>query len=141
MRALPAQPPRRRSSVSAPFWEAARDNRLRLQRCDQCAYVRWPPSPLCPECLADGGTWTEVSRRGAIWSYCVYDHCYDEAFRDAVPYVVALVELEDGPRLITNILAPPESVEVGLTVEAVFVATDGDAALVRFRPCPGDTPR
>lgn len=134
MSGLPAQPPRRRSRSSAPFWEAARDERLRLQRCDACAYVRWPPSPTCPECLADGGTWTDLAPRGTVWSYCVYEHCYDEAFREAIPYVVALVQLEDGPRLVSNVLAPPEELEIGMPVEAVFVPTGADAALLRFRP-------
>lgn len=131
---LPALPPRRRSAVSAPFWEAAREQRLRLQRCDTCGYVRWPPAATCPECLAQGGTWTDLAPHGTVWSYCVYDHCYDEAFRDAIPYVVALVELDDGPRIISNVLAPPDAVEVGMAVEAAFVPAGEDAALLRFRP-------
>ena len=97
---------------------------------------RMPPTfdASCPDCLAQGGTWTDLAPHGTVWSYCVYDHCYDEAFRDAIPYVVALVELDDGPRIISNVLAPPDAVEVGMAVEAAFVPAGEDAALLRFRP-------
>src|SRR6185312_4556760 len=78
MTSLPHVPPRSRTPLSEPFWRAAREGRLVFQRCGECGYVRWPPGPLCPECLAPQATWEEVEARGSVWSYCVYDHCYDE---------------------------------------------------------------
>jgi hypothetical protein len=127
-------PPRTRTPLSERFWRAAREGRLEFQKCDECEFIRWPPSPVCPECLATAASWVEVAPRGSIWSYCVYEHCYDETFRDALPYVVALVELDAGPRLITNVVAPPQDIRVGMAVDAVFEVVADDAAVVRFRP-------
>jgi len=132
---LPARPPRRRSSVSAPFWEAARERRLRLQRCDACGYVRWPPAADCPECLAEGGTWTDLAPHGTVWSYCVYEHCYDEAFRDAPPYVVALVELDEGPVMMTNLVGADVGVDpIGTRVAVRFTEFAGGLVLPLFAP-------
>jgi uncharacterized OB-fold protein len=136
MSALPLVPPRTRTALSERFWRAARERRLEFQRCDSCGFTRWPPSAVCPECLAAESTWVAVEPRGTVWSYCVYEHCYDDAFREAMPYVVALVELDSGPRLITNVLAQPKEVRVGMIVEAVFDVVADDAAVVRFRPTP-----
>lgn len=138
MRRLPLVPPRARTPLSEHFWRAAQEGRLEFQRCDECQFVRWPPGPVCPECLATAATWVEVAPRGRIWSYCVYEHCYDEAFRAALPYVVALVELADGPRLITNVVAPLQDIHVGMSVDAFFERVADDAAVVRFRPTPDE---
>jgi uncharacterized OB-fold protein len=91
---------------------------------------------VCPECLSDGAVWAETGTCGVVWSYCVYEHCYDETFREAIPYVVALVELASGPRLTTNIVdVEPAEMFVGMAVEAVFCQTDDPSVgLVRFRP-------
>lgn len=122
----------------APFWRAAREGRLEFQRCGACGYLRWPPAPLCPECLTPGGEWTEVEGRGEIWSFGIYDHVYHPAFRADAPYNVALVQLDAGPRLITNIVGVPnEELRIGMRVRAVFEAVSPEATLVRFRPDAG----
>lgn len=132
----PAHPlPDLDSSLAGPFWRAAREGRLVFQRCASCGYLRWPPAPLCPECLEPGGDWTEVDGRGSIWSFCVYEHVYHQAFRDEAPYNVALVELDAGPRLITNIVGiSNEQIRVGLRVVPLFDAVSAEVTLVRFRP-------
>jgi uncharacterized protein len=119
----------------APFWRAAREGRLEFQRCAACGYLRWPPAPLCPECLAPGGEWTEVDGRGEVWSFGIYDHVYEQAFRADAPYNVALVQLDAGPRIITNIVGVPnDEIRIGMRVRAVFEPVSPDATLVRFRP-------
>jgi len=126
------------SSLVGHFWRAAREGRLEFQHCAACGYLRWPPAVLCPECLAPGGAWIEVDGLGAIWSFAIYEQVYHEAFRGEVPYNVALVELEAGPRLITNIVGlPNEQLQIGLRVRPIFEALGPDLTLVRFRPSPG----
>lgn len=125
------------SPLVGHFWRAVRVGRLEFQRCSVCGYLRWPPAPLCPECLAPGGDWTEVDGRGTIWSFAIYEHVYHEAFRAEVPYNVALIELDAGPRLITNVVGlPNEALEIGLRVRAVFDPLDAEVTLLRFRPDP-----
>jgi uncharacterized OB-fold protein len=121
--------------VSAPFWHEAAAGRLSFQRCVHCGYLRWPPAALCPECWSREAEWTPVSPEGAVWSYGVYERAFLPAFEDAVPYVVALVELDAGPRLIANVvdIAPPD-VAVGMRVTAAFALFADGAALVNFRP-------
>jgi hypothetical protein len=121
--------------VSAPFWREAAAGRLSFQRCTSCGYLRWPAAVLCPECWSPDAEWTPVAPEGSVWSYGVYERAFDPAFEDAIPYVVALVELDDGPRLISNVVEiEPQQVDVGLRVTAVFESFAPDAALVKFRP-------
>ena len=121
----------------APFWAAAADERLALQQCEQCGYVRWPPEPLCPECLAEGGRWTDMPRTGTVWSVAVYEHAYHPAFREELPYTCALVELDAGGHVEQ---APdqqrPGVDEVGLRVTAVFPEVADGIRLVSFVPEP-----
>jgi len=119
----------------ARFWEEAARNRLSFQRCRDCGYLRWPPAALCPRCWSRRAEWTEVDHGGAVWSFGVYERAFDPTFEAAVPYVVALVELDAGPRMIANVVGvDPDAVEVGMRVTAVFEPASDDAALVNFRP-------
>jgi hypothetical protein len=119
----------------APHWRAAADGRLAMQKCDACGYVRWPPEPLCPQCLTAGGRWTDLPTTGAVWSVAIYEHAYHPAFRDEVPYACALVELDAGPRLIGRVVgAPPDEIEIGERVSAVFPEVAPGIRLVYFEP-------
>lgn len=121
--------------VYGPFWAAAGAGRLELQRCASCGYVRWPPAPLCPECLADGGAWEALSGRGTVWSVAVYEHAYQAAFRAEVPYACSLVELDEGPRLVTRLVGiDPAEAGPGLRVQAVFERFEEGVTLVWFAP-------
>jgi uncharacterized protein len=121
--------------VASHFFRAAARGSLEFQLCSKCGYLRWPPTLQCPECLTFGGDWTPVPHDGAVWSFAVYDRAFNEAFRQDVPYVVALVELSAGPRLISNVVEiPPEDVSIGMRVTAVFVPFAADGALVKFKP-------
>jgi uncharacterized OB-fold protein len=77
---------------------------LAFQRCHSCGYVRYPPASCCPECLSGEYSWERDSGLGALWSFCVYHRAYDPAFKDALPYNVALIELDSGPRIVSNVL-------------------------------------
>jgi uncharacterized OB-fold protein len=118
-----------------PYWHGTKDEQLVLQVCDACGYVRWPPSPLCPECLADGGTWRPLPLEGTVYSVAVYEHCYHEAFRDDLPYNIAMVELDAGPRVMTNIVGiDNEDITIGMRVVAAFTPVTDEVTLLKFRP-------
>jgi uncharacterized OB-fold protein len=92
--------------LSQPYWDALRQSRLTFQRCRHCNHAWLPPRAECPNCLEAAWDWTTASGKGRVISWVVYHYAYHEAFRDRLPYNVTLVELDEGPRLITNIINP-----------------------------------
>jgi uncharacterized protein len=130
----------RPSPESAPYWQAAREHRLEIQHCDGCGQFWFPPSQSCPHCLASDFTWTPVSGRGKIFSFVTYHRVYHPAFAKEVPYVVALVELDEGPRLLTNIVGvPPEQVVCDMPVKVTFDDYDEGVAVPKFTPLKAET--
>lgn len=132
LRTLPAPMPAVNTETE-PFWSAAADGRLLLKRCLSCAAVVWYPRGMCPHCGSPRTEWFEGSGRGTVYSFTV-NHKGEGAYRGQV-YVLAYVELEEGPRMLTNVVEiDPGEVEIGMAVRAVFAPTDGGTALVRFAP-------
>jgi uncharacterized protein len=110
---------------------------LRFQQCDACRYVRFPVAPICPECLSTSFTWAADTGEGTVWSYCIYHRAFDAAFRGAVPYNVALVELDSGPRMISNVLGISRAdLRVGLRVVGSATEVAPDRTLLYFHPLP-----
>jgi uncharacterized OB-fold protein len=125
----------RPSEDSAPFWEAASKGELRLQRCGDCGHVRFPPSILCARCLSERCEWVQLSGRGVVYSWIVVHQSQHPAFNADVPYNVAIVQLDEGPRLHTNLVeCPNDRIHIGMPVEVVFEKVSDDTALVKFRP-------
>lgn len=121
--------------VSAPFWSAAGEHRLVVQRCLACQDLQYPPEFTCQRCHADDLSFSEVSGRGRVYSFATVDRAFHAGFADRLPYVVAMVELEEDPRvrLFTNIVdTDPGEVAVGMPVEVAFEAV-ADRTLVQFR--------
>ena len=117
-----------------PFWDATEEGRLALPHCLQCQTVIWYPRAFCPACHTFGVEWFDASGRGTIYSFAVTQKG-DGPWRDVSPYVLAYVELEEGPRLLTNIVdCDPASLSIGQAVEVVFHASDQGPAIPRFRP-------
>lgn len=119
--------------LTAPYWAALRAGRLDFQRCRACGNAWLPPREECPRCLAAGWAWETASGRGRVISWVVYHLPPNEAFAPRVPYNVAVVELDEGPRLITNLLdsdgrQPRIEAPVELRVEE-----EGGLAMARFR--------
>lgn len=118
-----------------PFWEGARRGELRLPRCRGCGEVWWPAGPVCPRCLSDQIEWFRASGRGRVAAWVVFHRAYFAGFAADVPYNVAWVELEEGPRVTSNIIeAAPEDLRVGLPVEVVFERVTDEVTLPKFRP-------
>jgi uncharacterized OB-fold protein len=117
-----------------PFWEAAAAGRFVLARCTSCGGFIWYPRSWCPACSSDGVEWVEASGRGTVYSCTTVRRGAPPPYAEAVPYVLAYVELAEGPRVLTNIITDdPDAVTVGQAVELVLVP-DGEAVLPRFRP-------
>lgn len=128
------------SPEAAPFWTAAAEGRLVLPRCSDCATVIWYPRSWCPSCGSDAVTWTELSGRGTVYAVTVLRRGMGP-WADAAPFAVAYVELDEGPRLLTNLVTDaPDEVRIGDAVEATFVPLpdlpDGSPAqaILRFAP-------
>ena len=118
-----------------PFWQAAKKRELRLQRCDDCAGLRYPVSPVCPHCLSVRYQWAKLSGKGKVSSWIIYHHAFHPGFADDIPYNVAWVDLEEGPRLTSNIVgARNDELYAGMPVEAVFEDVTEAVTLVKFRP-------
>lgn len=117
-----------------PYWDATTEGRLLLRHCRACDTVIWYPRSLCPECGSLDTEWIESGGRGTIFTFSV-NRRGAGAYRDASPYVLAYVELEEGPRMMTNIVdCDIDAIAIGDPVEVVFHDTGQGAALPRFRP-------
>jgi uncharacterized OB-fold protein len=120
---------------SEPYWEGTRNGELRAQRCRDCQHLRFPPAVLCPKCLSENAEWQRLSGRGTIYTFIIVHRPQHPAFFADAPYNVAIVELEEGLRMHTNILeCPSEELRVGMPVEVVFEKVDDEVTLPKFRP-------
>jgi uncharacterized protein len=121
-------------AVSGPYWQAAAEGRLLVQHCPSCGHRQWYPRALCTACGADP-EWLECSGRGTVHTYTVVRQMGMRAFRDEVPYVVAMVDLEEGPRVMGGITdCEPEAVAIGMPVEVHFVRAADDVGIPYWRP-------
>ena len=126
-----------RDEVNAPYWDALADGRHVFQRCPACGNAWLPPRRECPRCLRDGAVWETASGAARLISWVVYHTAFHPAFKARLPYAVAVVELAEGPRLISNIAGTDdlEALAVGQPLRLV-IEREGDVAIPRFRPEP-----
>lgn len=121
--------------INRPFWEATRRGELRLQRCKDCRRVWYPAGTNCPTCLSTGFEWGQMSGRGTVWSFIVYHHCWHRGFEKEIPYNVAMIQLEEGPIVITNVVdVKNEAIKVGMPVKVVFEPATDEVTLFKFKP-------
>lgn len=121
--------------VTAKFWEAAREHKLLLQRCGDCGAFQFFPQSLCRGCLSQRLNWIEASGRGTIYSYTIVHRAPSAAFERDIPYVVALVELDEGVRMMSNVVGcVPQEVSIGMEVEVLFDHVTDEIAIPKFRP-------
>jgi uncharacterized protein len=117
-----------------PFWQGAREGKLRMQRCAGCGHIRFPISHVCPDCLSYEFAWTDLSGRGEVFAYIVYHQLYNKAFAADLPYNVALVQLEEGPRMYSNIVGcSNDAVKVGDLLEVMFDPVTPEITIPKFR--------
>ena len=119
----------------APFFAAAREGRLVVQRCGGCGTLRFPPRELCSTCLAREATWEHVSGRGEVFSYNVMHQVYHPGFADEVPYAVVAVKLKEGAKMNSNLTGiKPHDIKIGMPVKVVFEDITDDVSLPKFVP-------
>jgi hypothetical protein len=123
------------TAVSAPFWDATRSQRLILQWCRACARPVHYPRELCPRCLGDDLEWREASGRGAVYACSVMHQAGNPMMQEEVPYPVALVELDEGVRMMTNIVGTaPDDVRIGMRVAVTWEPLTDGRNLPLFAP-------
>jgi uncharacterized OB-fold protein len=117
-----------------PFWEGCGKSELRLQRCAACGHLQFPPLSFCAACLNESLAWVNASGRGTVLSYTAVHWSPNPAYAADAPYVLALIALEEGPRMLTNIVgAPAGEVRIGMAVAVTFENCSPDIALPKFR--------
>jgi uncharacterized OB-fold protein len=120
--------------VTEPFWSALREHKLVVQRCDVCKTLRFPPEVGCFECGSMASTWVEMSGRATLWSWTVGYPPLLAFFAERAPWPVVVVQLEEGPRMVTNVVdLPVEQYEFGMPLVADYEDIADDVTLVVFR--------
>jgi uncharacterized OB-fold protein len=121
---------------TVPYWEAAREGRFLLKRCNGCGAAHFYPRPFCPHCWSDDVEWFEASGRATLYTFSIVRRNDLPPFNERVPYVAAVVDLEEGPRMITNVIGCEfDAVEIGMALTVAF-REDGDYSLPVFEPAP-----
>ncbi len=127
-------PPGDLPDLHKPFWAHLRAHSLRLQQCED-GHLRFIPSEQCGKCGSQAWTWEPVSGRGKVYTFTVVHRGPTPAYQAETPYVIAHVELEEGPRMISNLIdCTPAEVRIGMPVEVVFDDVNADWTLYRFKP-------
>jgi uncharacterized OB-fold protein len=140
--ATPKKPLPAVTAEAKPFWEAAAQQKLVMQRCSDCHAWVWTPRPSCSECGSESLEWTPMSGKGEIYSFTVIrqvvGRAASKAFEPDIPYVVAWVDLDEGPRMITNIVGcAVENVNLGMKVTVAFEQASPEIWLPKFKPLEG----
>ena len=121
--------------ASLPFWEGAKRHELVMPRCKMCDRLFFYPREACPECLSPEIDWVKVSGRGRLHSFTVIHQPANPAFQEDVPYIYAMIQLDEGPRMISNLVeCPVEDARVDMPVVAVYDDVTPEVTLVKFRP-------
>ena len=122
-------------ALERPYWDHARAHRLALQKCSRCGTFRFPASPVCAECDCDAYQWTPTSGTGQVVSWVVFHRSYFASFAAEVPYNVALVQLDEGPVMCTNIVdVDNAALRSGMRVSVFFDDVSADFSIPKFRP-------
>lgn len=120
---------------SRPFFDGAREGTLMIRRCSACGTHLAPATDYCPECLGADLAWAPASGKGTLHTFAIMHQLYHPAFADETPYNVAVVELEEGPRINSNVVGiPNEELEVGMRLEVTFEDFGEGVSLPKFRP-------
>ena len=123
------------SSLNEPYWRALKRRELTMQQCGGCARIWYPPAPLCPQCWSRDIKWTRLSGCGRINSWVVFHQAYFDSYQQDVPYNVVEVELDEGPRILANLVGIANSeIRASMPVEIVFDDVTDEITLAKFTP-------
>ena len=123
------------TKVSRPFYKAAREHRLLVQRCKDCHKNIFYPKSLCPYCMSSNLEWFQSSGKGRVYTYSVVEAATPEAFQGAAPYILGVIDLEEGVRMLSWIIdCKPEDVKCDMDVSVTFRDLNEEIALPMFKP-------
>jgi hypothetical protein len=123
---------------TAGYWEAARRHELVFQQCRSCEQKIFFPRLMCHRCLSKDLDWVKSSGRGTVYSYTIIYQVAHESFASDVPYVYAIIELEEGVRMISNVInADPLKLRIGMAVKVVFEKATEEISIPKFEPVTG----
>jgi len=118
-----------------PFWDGTRAGKLLIRRCDACGEAHFYPRPFCPRCWSDDVAWEEASGRATLYTWSVVHQNDLPPFGERVPYVAAVVDLAEGPRMMTNVVeCDHDALEIGMALEVTHQAIADDVTIPVFRP-------
>lgn len=117
------------------FWEGCKRHELLVVKCTQCQRIRFYQRPMCPNCLSSDFEHVKASGTGKVWSFTTSYHAFGPAWREAVPYTVVVVELEEGPRIVSNLInCEPKDAYIGMPLEVTFDDVTPEVTLPKFKP-------
>jgi uncharacterized OB-fold protein len=118
-----------------PFWDAARERRLLIKRCNACSRPHFYPRPFCPHCWSDDVAWEEASGRATLYTFSIVRRNDLPPFNERVPYIAAVVDLDEGVRMLTNVVdCDVDGVQIGMPLEVTFRHETDEVTLPLFRP-------
>lgn len=121
--------------ASRAFFEGARQHRLMIQRCLACGSAHWPVVSRCPACLSADIAWVQASGRGTLYTFSLMHQVYHPGFASEVPYNVAEIDLEEGVRMLSNIVGCSNAeLRIGMPLEVTFESVTDEISLPRFKP-------
>ena len=123
------------SGETKPYWDSCRRDQLVIQKCDSCGEYQFYARGICANCWSNDIQWYRASGKGTVWTFTVTHQNRTPGFAEDVPYVLALVELEEGVRMFTNIVeCEPREVKIGMAVEVTFVRANDQISIPYFKP-------
>src|SRR5882757_2732306 len=135
MAALTSKPIPSPTLETQPYWDGCKRGELLIQQCAACEHYQFHPRLYCTKCFSDRVEWVRASGRAKVATFTIVRRPVSQAFKDDLPYVVALVTLDEGPTMMTNIIGcPPEQVAIGMSVAVTFHAWSDDISIAKFRP-------
>ena len=122
------------NELNAPFWNGLAAGEVRLQRCGGCGAHQYPPESFCYECGASDLSWVRVAGQGTVYSFIVVHQQYHKAFGEFLPYTVAIVQLDEGPRMLSAMLGLTRPIAIGERVRPCIRRVDAERAFLTYEP-------
>jgi uncharacterized OB-fold protein len=122
------------NSVNAPFWDGLASGEVRLQHCNACGTHQYPPESFCYQCGATDLEWQAVRGEGEVYSFVVVHRAPNPIYKQFQPYTVAIVQLDEGPRMISAMLTLDAPIDIGARVKPIIKALDGERSILTYEP-------
>ena len=121
--------------ASQLFFDGAREHRLMIQQCETCGVMIWPVKSRCDNCMLPTVKWVQASGKATLYSFVLMHQVYHPGFASEVPYTIAQVNLEEGLRILTNLIGCSNSdLQIGMPLEVAFETITDEVTLPKFRP-------